>query len=270
MSAANHPVMQRFEGFLTKIDGRLQEIMTEAEQGLVGLMAQDPEDFMSYSNAVTGLEHRFQQLRDKLQQTWDDQIEAACDKAGVLDPGLDRKALAELDLEARWSQWKATQVANFYRNLAPRAQAQLAEPVHCTQCGAALTVPDPTQMSNVQCPHCSALNQVAPPPAVTVYNGAAAAFADEDCISLRADIERFRQEVDRWRRDRDWAAEPLESLERWEQMERNYWTTHAQRVAQHSGKPLDQALVDARMRQFHQYTLEMNQTWVRAKGRISA
>jgi hypothetical protein len=31
-----------------------------------------------------------------------------------------------------------------------------------------------------------------------------------------------------------------------------------------------QALIDARMLQFHRYTLEMDQTWVRAKGRLPA
>ncbi len=270
MNASKHPVMQRFEAFLGKIYGRLQEIMTEAEQGLQGLMAQNPEDFMSYQNAMSGLEHRYSQLRDRLEQTWDDQIQPLFEEADLLDPGLDRKADAQLDLDARWNQWKATMVANFYRNLWPRAQAQLAEPVNCTQCGTGLQVPDPTVMSNVQCPSCSAINQVAPPPAVSAYSGAASAYADEECVRLRSEIERFRHEVDLWRRDRDWAPEPLESLERWEQMERNYWTTWAQAVARHSGKPVDTALVEARMKQFIQFTLEMNQTWVRAKGRVPA
>lgn len=53
-------------------------------------------------------------------------------------------------------------------------------------------------------------------------------------------------------------------------MERNYWNTYVGALARHSGKPVDQALADARMQQFHQLTLEMNQTWVRARGRIPA
>lgn len=71
---------------------------------------------------------------------------------------------------------------------------------------------------------------------MTTHDGAPEAFVAEACAKTRADIERFRHEVDRWRRD-------------------------------HSGKPVDEALVEARMSQFLRYTLEMEQTWVRAEGR---
>jgi phage FluMu protein Com len=266
---ANHPVMQRFEGFLGKIYARQQEIMTEAEEGLRGLLDQGPTDIGPYSNALSGLEHRYRQLRDRLESTWDEQIESTFEEADMLDAGLDRKADAVLDLDARWAKWQATQAANFYRNLAPIAQAQMAPQVFCTQCGSPLQNPDPLQLVNIACPGCSAINQVAPTEAVALFNGAGHAYAEEKCVEIRAQIERFRHEVDLWRRDRDWCSEPLDSLEKWEQWERHYWTTYAQIVAESSGKPVDQALIDARMIQFMKYTLEMDQTWVRAKGRCA-
>jgi hypothetical protein len=268
---ANHPVMQRFEGFIAKLYERQREIMAEAEEGLRGLMEANPTDIGTYSNALSGLEHRYTQLRDRLDTTWDEQIESAFENANIpLDAGLDRKADAVLDLDAKWAKWQATQTANFYRNLGPIAEAELAPQVFCTQCGTPLQNPDPYAMVNIACTGCGAINQVSPTEAVSLHGGAGHAFADEVCVDIRAQIERFRHEVDLWRRARDWANEPLESLEKWEQWERHFWTTYAQVAAQHAGKPVDQALIDARMLQFHRYTLEMDQTWVRAKGRLPA
>ena len=264
---ANHPVMQRFEGFLGKLYERQNEIMAESEAGLRGLLEQNPTDIGTYSNALSGLKHRYHQLRERLESTWDEQIEPAFEQADLLDPGLDRKADALLDLDARWCKWEATQAANFYRNLAPIAEAELAPRVFCTQCGTPLDNPDPRALVNIACSGCGAINQVSPTEAVGLFNGAGHAYAEEQCAEIRAQIERFRHEVDLWRRSRDWCDEPLESLEKWEQWERHYWTTYAQVSAQHTGKPVDQALIDARMLGFLRYTLEMNQTWVRAKGR---
>jgi hypothetical protein len=266
---ANHPVMQRFEAFLGKIYARQQEIMTESEAGLRGLIEQSPTDVGPYSNALQGLDHRYRQLREKLDSAWDDQIQELFEDADIFDAGLDRKAEAELDLDARWGQWEATQSANFYRNLAPMAEAEMAREVFCTQCGTPMQNPDPLKMVNIQCSACSAINQVAPTEAVSLFAGAGHAYAMEKCSAIRAQIERFRHEVDLWRRARDWCAEPLESLEKWEQWERHYWTTYAQVEAETSGRPVDQALIDARMKQFIQFSLESNQTWVRAKGRVA-
>src|SRR5690606_17680846 len=97
---------------------RQEEIMAEAEAGLRDMMQHDPTDIGPYSNALSGLQHRYQQLRDRLESSWDEQIEPAFEKANLLDPGLDRKADARLDLDARWAKWEATQAANFYRNVA--------------------------------------------------------------------------------------------------------------------------------------------------------
>ena len=47
----NHPLVQRFEGFIGKINGRLGEIQAEAAQGLQALTQQDPADFMPLTNA---------------------------------------------------------------------------------------------------------------------------------------------------------------------------------------------------------------------------
>ena len=47
---------------------------------------------------------------------------------------------------------------------------------------------------------------------------------------LREELERWREEVDRWRRARDWAPEPLESLEQWRAKELACWQRYAEGI----------------------------------------
>ena len=89
-----HPLIQRWRGFLAKIGERLGEIEAESEQGLRGLIEQDPFDYMAYQNALTGLDARVRGLRDKLQSTWDDSVEdkilaANESNHGIFDHALD-------------------------------------------------------------------------------------------------------------------------------------------------------------------------------------
>lgn len=264
-------LIQRWQGFIAKIQGRLQEIMSEGEQGMYALFEQHPGDYMPVTNAMSGLDARVRVLRDKLQDTWDSQVEDKFSDADILDRGLDMKADAEHELEWSWTAWKARIAAEFYRRLEGPARAAAAEPVHCSQCSAPLQRARLGEIESITCPACNAVNQVAPSKEMmTYFSGMPRAFADEQSVGLRREIAAFRESCDRWRRDRDWAPEPLENYERWEQMERNYWVTHTRIMSELSGKPFDQELVDARMHQFIKYSLECEQVWVRAKGRLPA
>lgn len=269
MNANQQALVARFDGFIQKLKERLQEIMSEAEQGIAGLRQQNPTDFLPITNAMSGLDARVRVLEDKLDSTWDDQIEDKYSDADILDEGLAQKNDARMWIEATWNTWKAKQAADFYRALEPMARQEMAQPVNCSQCAGALTRSAPLEAESINCPACGALNQVMPGPAATAFAGAPHALAEEKAIPIRFEIEKFRQQCDDWRRVRDWAAEPLDHYEKWEQMERNYWNTYAQTVAEVSGKPFDQALVDARMKQFIHYSLESEQVWVKAKGRIA-
>lgn len=262
-------LIQRWQGFIAKIHGRLGEIMAESEQGIRGLMAQDPYDFLPITNAMSGLDARVRVLRDKLDETWDGQVEDKFSDADILDKGLDMKSDAEHELDWTWTAWKAKMAAEFYRNIEAPARAAAQQPVHCTQCSMVLQRTSYAEMAAIACPGCGAVNQVAPTKEMAAYwGGMPRAFADEQTVHLRKEIEAFREQCDRWRRARNWAPEPLQNYERWEQMERNYWVTHTKIMGELSGKGFDQALVDARMKQFIKYSLECEQVWVAAKGKI--
>lgn len=272
----NHPLVQRWRAFIDKIFGRLTEIENESAQGLAGMRAAAPTDYQQLASAMSGLDHRVRQLLDKLQSTWDDGVEPKFEEAGgnsLHNAGLDLLSWAQLEVDAHWTQFKATQVAEFYRALEPVARGQMPRSVACTQCGSPVVSPDPLSVQSVACGSCQAVNQVMPTPELTAYAGFAAAYADEQTVGMRADIERFRREVDISQRDKrergDHSNEGVPSLQRWEQLEQAYWQRHVELIGHYSGKPADQALANARMKQFYMYSLEMEQDWVRAFGRKS-
>jgi len=268
MNAEQTALVARFEGFIAKIFGRQAELMAEAEQGLKGLAAQYPEDSLPMGNAIGALDHRMRQLRERIGQAWDAQIEEQFSDAGdgaFLDVGLDQKRDAEMKLEQEWQTFLANTVCAIYRDLWPQVQAALAKPVGCSQCGSELPVKAQLNIVAATCAHCGTANQVVPERIVSNYYGAGVqAFADAAALPLRHEIELFRERVDRQRRANDWKPEPLESMERWNEMERAFWLRFAETRAQMRGEEPDLELVESRMKSFRQYGLETDQRW-RAK-----
>jgi len=271
MNSDQKALMQRWEGFLGKIDGRLGEIIAEVAQGIAALGQSHGADTMPLTNAMSGLDHRVRQLREKIGETWDGQVEgqfSSHDSGGFLDAGLDRKRDFEIAFDEKWELAKTKAVADYFRALWPRAQQALAAPVGCTRCGAQLALPVRHKSSTATCASCGTVNQCIPDAVIQAYFGQGVqAFAEEASAPIRYQIERFREEVDRWRRARDWAPETLETLERWQGMERSYWETQATTRAQMLQEPADRAFVETRMDQFRKYSLESEQVWVRAHGR---
>lgn len=270
MTPEQTALWQRFEGFLGKIDERLKEVMAEAENGLGVLFAQHPTDPMPIGNAMSGLDFRVKDLVKKIGETWDAQIgpkfEAFDGK--FLDAGLDRKRDFELQLEEKWDQFKAQAMSAYYRAMWPLVQAAMQKPVPCNRCGAELALPVRHESLSHTCAHCGSVNQVLVDPAVSYWfgGGAAHVFAEEAALPLRYAVERFRIQVDRDRRGKNWAAETIEQLREWERLELAYWNRYAEVKAQVLGKPLDQEFVESRMSQFRKWSLETNQVWKRAQA----
>jgi len=275
MNAEQAALKERFNGFLQKIDDRLTELMTEAENGLGALFAEHPDDPLVVGNALTGLDHQIDQLRTKVQETWDAQIEPAFSKLGdgaFLDVGLDRKEDFLLAFGERWDTFKTGAMVAFYENMRPLAEAALKHEHRCSACGAVIELPSQTAPASIYCPFCRAVNQVIPEAVVTQYygtgfgGGAAHAAAEAAALPFRYRVERHKIVIDRDRRGRSWGQETLEQLEEWERLELAYWQKYAEVRGQLSGQPPDQELVKSRMDAFRKYNLENNQVWRRAKG----
>ena len=135
MNAEQAALVQRFDGFLQKIDDRLTELITEAENGLGALFAEHPDDPLVVGNALSGLDYQIEQLRQKVQEAWDNQIDAAFSSLGdgaFLDVGLDRKEDFLLAFSERWDTFKTGAMVAFYENMRPLAETALAREFRCS------------------------------------------------------------------------------------------------------------------------------------------
>jgi hypothetical protein len=270
MNAAQQAVWDRWRSFLSKIDERKSEILAEAEEGLGELMSAYPEDPMPLGNALQGLRFRFEDLKKRVEDTWEQAVEPKFDEAGgggFLDAGHDSKQDFLLGIDEAWAAFQARINSVFYKRLRPRAEALLGKPVECMYCRAALDIPVPHESVSLPCPFCHAVNQILPETAVAIYfSGAPDAAAAEAALPMRYAIERFRIEVDRKRRASNWGNESVESLDKWEAMERAYWEKYATVKGEAAGLPPDAELVASRMEFFRKYSLMTNQIWRKAKG----
>jgi len=259
---------QRWEAFLAKIAERQGEILAEAEEGIREIINSFPEDAMPLGNALQGMRFRIEELKQKVDDTWEQQVAPKFDEVGAAfaEKGRDRKQDFVAELAAKWDLFGAQMEALFYQNLQPRAAEGEKKLVHCGGCGAPLKLPSRKDAVSHKCAACGALNQVLAETAVALYQGAGHARAQLESLPLRHEIERFRIQVDRQRRANSWAPEPVESLDRWLEMERAYWEKYAQVKAATLGTPVDQELVRSRVDQFMEFTLKRDQRWRKAKG----
>ena len=271
MNGEQKALVERWAGFLSKIQERLEEIIGEATEGCAHLAAQHPFDSLPLGNAMTGLDHRIRQLDQRIEETWEGQVEDKFSEAGDGDflwVGIDMRKDAEMAVEHRWQSAKAKIMADHARSLYPIAAAKFGEQPVCERCGGPIHPKSKTVSETVPCGSCGAQNIYQPAMEIQAYRGGGAhSLAEEASLPLRHEVDRFREEVDRWRRARDWANEPLQSLERWRAMELAVWTRYAEEKARVLGDPIDQAYIDSRMQFFDKYELDMNQTWVKAHGK---
>jgi len=258
----------RWEGFLSKIVERQREILAEAEEGIGALIAAHPEDPVPLGNALSGLRFRMEELYKKLDDTWEGQVSAKFAEVSNAfeERGRDRGEDVKQTLTAEYEALAVRLSADFYRNLAPRAAAAREKPAPCMMCGAPLPLPTRSEAVSITCPYCSAVNQVMPDRAASLYLGAGHALAEEAALPLRHAVQRFRVEAHRRRRASNWSPEPVDSLDHWVQLERAYWEKYAAVKAQVLGVAPDRDLIESRMRQFMEYTVMQDQSWRRAKG----
>lgn len=262
-------LVDRWASFIGKISDRLDAVIAEAGPGLLGLGRAHPEDALPLNNAVTGLDHRVEQLWDKLDSTWEEKVEPKFEAVGgaVWDRGLDMKEDARLAQTHRWQSAKLQWMTTLAAEALQRAEASEAQEVYCTQCGAALALASRRKTVSHPCSACGTVNQVSPSAASRYYLTLVSVLAEGAALPHRQAIDRFRVEVDRTSRANNWAKESLDSLERWRDLEHQAFSAVAERRAALLGEPVDQEEIAAKMRFFMKYNLENEQTWVRAHGK---
>jgi hypothetical protein len=148
----------------------------------------------------------------------------------------------------------------------------MAKPVGCVRCGGVLEPPSRRNAQTMTCPFCHVVNEITPDTVVyTFYAMAPHAYAHEQAMPKRFAIDKFRDDVDAWRtaeyeKLNARPEESIDSLRRWEAMERDYWVTYFAAKSQIVPSPPEEQTkdVESRMRQFLEQ-LDRNPVWLRAK-----
>ncbi len=266
-------LVARFEAFLAKLTGRLEELIAEADAGINALASQRPDELYPVRAALGALDVQIQKLTDKLDSVWGEQIEPmfkALDERLTLkgtfwDAGLDRRDDVRFAIESRWSLFKAKKEGDVLRAMWPRAATAMARTHPCSNCGAPMQLRVPYRAEAIPCSHCGTVNQLMPAPLVSTYFlNAEQVFPEEASQPQRWEIERFRTEVARATRNGE--EETVESLRRWRDLERAYYQRRAEVRASILGQPIEQAEIENHVHHFEQETLGRIQAWVRSGG----
>ena len=261
------PTLERWRGFLAKIAQRMEEVLTEADQGFTDLLPSSPTDTGTVGNAMQGIRFRVQALTSKISDTWSDQVSDQM-SGGNMDTAIAMMEDAQDALDARWERWRCHWEAQQYRNMWPLVQEAMNKPISCNKCGGPLQKATPHAMETIHCGSCRAVNNVFPEALVGQYfGGAAHAFAEQAAIEKRIAISAQRRQADRWRKGRSWADEPIESLRQYEAMERDYWATYFGTKAQIVPSPPEEQAkdVESRMRHFYE-SMQHQNAWRKAAG----
>ncbi|MBI2392705.1 MAG: hypothetical protein HYV09_24175 [Deltaproteobacteria bacterium] len=175
LKARAQAVKTKWDGFVPKIDARVQEVLAEADAGLDELIALHGNDPGPMGAAFSALQVRFRGLGQKLDEAWekiDGELDQVRDDA---DSARDHEALGHLwaELRASYAQAKeridlayegiyTRKNAAWGRALWSQAQRDSQQPVACVKCGAAIQQTVFHQSSNLTCAHCGAVNQLHP------------------------------------------------------------------------------------------------------------
>jgi hypothetical protein len=288
MTPSQQELVTRFRTFMQKVMTRLRDVLAEAETGCREMIKNNPADPIPLNNVLGALRTRKVNLDKKIYDAWSKnmvegladarsahaQIQGAVEYKGNLLDQMDaemKQALAWMEdtfehFRVRWS-------AEAVRAMWPLAEQAMKKPVNCTQCGAPLQPRVRHQSDSVTCPGCRAVNQVIPEQVVGMYfTSAPHALAEEAAFQKRAAVTQFRRQVEAWRaaenaRTGSWPEEGVQSLQQWEALERDYWSTYVTMKARlEPMTPEDQKkFVESRMKPFVE-DLERNPVWRRAKG----
>ena len=281
LTASQKALLERWETFLARLEERSESLRTEASEGMQALvdevLAAEEVQTRAVHNALTGIEGRLNNLPEKIDKAWDDEVEPLFDEENedfeetpdLIDMAIDRRDACKVRLENRVERFKLRWSTSLYRQMWSRVESALREVAVCSQCGESLPGIDRRFSVREACAACDSVVQVLPPAVVSTYRTEAPTqFALEAARSIREAIEKHRVEADRISEANDHAPEPIESLDQWEALERQYWERFAKVVTETGWEPAHKAeeLVASRMEMFQNHTIIPNQRWRRARG----
>lgn len=257
-----HP-SARWDGFLAQVRERFLGIMQEAQAGCPMLLEQADFDPIPMSNAWGAIEMRAKQLESKIEDTWNDQVEATFESAGAPPEAI------------AWERGKGDQLRDFMeierernriaifadagRKFFQRATSETGKTFGCVRCGAPIEVPFTFRALNITCPHCTTVNGFEPGTRMRM---------GEMCIHPLCEEAAWNQWVamhqaeTAWRRSR---GATIEILKAWERAQIAFWHTYFStrvRLMPDTAAAFD-ADLRSRLRHFYD-SMEREGAWIRA------
>ncbi|RLB55393.1 MAG: hypothetical protein DRJ42_06335 [Deltaproteobacteria bacterium] len=188
---------QKWDGFLGKVEGRVQAVIAETNEGLDQLIAQHAIDHGPMGAAFGALKARFHGLSSKVGDAWakiDGEIDEVRGDDGftsadygavsaVRDAMHDKYSKMIDDLALHREHIEMSKNADWARRLQLLAQEEAGKGVPCSQCGTPMLVENLDCGGPQKCGSCGAVNNVLPEAASALfYRGTGVrALANEQC-----------------------------------------------------------------------------------------
>jgi hypothetical protein len=256
---------------------RVQQLLQEADTGCQQMLHSNPADPLALQNALQAITLQIKDLQTKMGTTWSErmlsQLMGSKDNREPIEQGLQHWESAWQWVHESWERLRTNWMAEAMRHLWPHVQQEMAQPHKCTRCGAPFEPGLKHRADSVTCKHCGTANSTQPGAKTGLfYSMGPDVWAEAATLDLRFEIDRFRRQVELQARARQNAVgergeEPAESLERWESMERNYWTRYFGEKASLLPSPADEQkkMVESRMKPI-QDELKQSSAFRKSKG----
>lgn len=277
MDRSQQQFLEEWNAFLQQSTAQVTRTLQEADGGCRQLIAAHASDAMPTLNAIRAVGLQISEIRTRIGTHFSSamlsKLMGSLDNRQVIEQGTFQLDSADQWISETWDKFKVHFTSEAVKAMWPAVSAAMTRTPPCSKCGAPLTLTTPNKSESIGCRSCGAVNQVTPDPVVgTYYSLAPDAWAEQATLDQLIAIQRFRREVEAQRRHQQNTQgsrgdEPIESLQRWESMEKDRWVAYFAAKAQVLPQSAEdqQKMVESRMKPFYD-DLKHNPVWARAHG----
>lgn len=185
-SAEHKALIDRWDGFLSKIKSRYHEVLDQAKDPLKDVISGLEYDSIIIHNVLNGLRHQSQgQLSQKMEETWE-KVEGEFEKINIPFDTI----LKEQEKHHQLTEWMRDDFERFSIRIFADAARQIEKNIHaavdpdqihnCISCGDQLKVEVFSfQAINVKCEGCGTINTYEPDGRIRQLEGVYSSLADE-------------------------------------------------------------------------------------------
>lgn len=268
-------IAAKWEGFVGKVNQRVNDVVSEADAGINQLIAQNATDPGPMGAAMNAVQARFHGLDQKVDESWekieeewapledmDEWNEQDYDGLQVIMSGMRRQYDQLRDhIEMTYHLLEGRKQADWARQLNQLVIQEYQRGVACSQCGSPFQNPTYWASSTITCPSCGSVNNVSPGMASGLFYQGLGIHA----LSQEAALEEWKAERQAERAFNKFRNPTDADFQQYLQAGRNYWTRYYQEsqrlhpgFAQAFGSI--EAAVEAKMAHYTQWVQPLEQT----------